>query len=57
LALKAVNKGRPLALDGGGKLGEAFRTIAHDLGGIRMERQDAVKATGSGLFGLITGRR
>jgi pilus assembly protein CpaE len=56
-ALKAVNKGRPLALDGGGKLGEAFRTIAQDLGGIRVERQDASKATGSGLFGLITGRR
>jgi pilus assembly protein CpaE len=56
-ALKAVNKGRPLALDGGGKLGEAFRTIAQDLGGIRAERQDASKATGSGLFGLITGRR
>ena len=56
-ALKAVNKGRPLALDGGGKLGEAFRTIAHDLGGIRVERQDVSKATGSGLFGLITGRR
>jgi pilus assembly protein CpaE len=56
-ALKAVNKGRPLALDGGGKLGEAFRTIAHELGGIRAERQDANKATGSGLFGLITGRR
>jgi pilus assembly protein CpaE len=56
-ALKAVNKGRPLALDGGGKLGEAFRTIAQDLGGIRVERQDASKATGYGLFGLITGRR
>jgi pilus assembly protein CpaE len=56
-ALKAVNKGRPLALDGGGKLGEAFRTIAQDLGGIRVERQDASKTTGSGLFGLITGRR
>jgi pilus assembly protein CpaE len=57
LALKAVNKGRPLALDGGGKLGEAFRAIAHDLGGIHVERADVQKGAGSGLLGLITGRR
>jgi len=55
LALQAANKGRPLALDGGGKLGEAFRTIANDLGGIRIEQPEAQK--GTGLLGLITGRR
>ena len=37
VALKALNKGRPLALDGDGKLGEAFQAIAYDLAGIRVE--------------------
>lgn len=57
LALKAVNKGRPLALDGGGKLGESFRTIAHDLGGIHLEKKaDMPKSGGGGFLGIITGR-
>jgi pilus assembly protein CpaE len=56
LALQALNKGRPLTLDGGNKLGEAFRAIAHDLGGISIQRPADEPRTG-GLLGRITGRR
>ena len=56
LALQALNKGRPLTLDGGNKLGEAFKAIAHDLGGISIQRPADEPRTG-GLLGRITGRR
>ena len=38
-ALQALNKGRPLALDGGTRLADAFTAIASDLSGVRSERQ------------------
>jgi pilus assembly protein CpaE len=55
LALQAVNKGRPLALDSTNKLAAAFHGIAHDLAGLRSSRGEREK--GGGLLGLITGRR
>ena len=55
-ALQALNKGRPLALDTGSRLSDAFTSIASDLSGVRLESAaDAPK--GSGIFGRITGRR
>ena len=56
LALQALNKGRPLVLEGGNKLGEAFKAIAHDLGGISIDRPANEPRTG-GFLGRITGRR
>ena len=55
LALQALNKGRPLALDQTpGKLGEAFTALAYDLAGLRQKKRDSEK---SGLFARITGKR
>jgi pilus assembly protein CpaE len=54
-ALQALNKGRPLALEPGTRLADAFTTIASDLGGVRME--PVVDAAKGSLFGRITGRR
>jgi pilus assembly protein CpaE len=54
-ALHALNKGRPLVLEPG-KMADAFAAMAQDLGGVRVEKRGDVQK-GSGLFGLITGRR
>jgi pilus assembly protein CpaE len=55
-ALQALNKGRPLALDTGSRLSDAFTSIASDVSGVRLESAaDAPK--GSSIFGRITGRR
>jgi pilus assembly protein CpaE len=55
-ALQALNKGRPLALDPGNRLSDAFSSIASDLSGVRPEvAADAQK--GGSIFGRITGRR
>jgi Flp pilus assembly CpaE family ATPase len=56
-ALHALNHARPLALDTTSKLSEAFTDIAHDLGGIPVEKRSAEPQKSSGLFGRITGRR
>jgi pilus assembly protein CpaE len=55
-ALQALNKGKPLVLEAGSKMGDAYKAIAFDLGGVQAPAaQDGQK--GGGLFGLITGRR
>ena len=51
LALQALNKGRPVVLDSGTKLRDAYRAIAHDLGGIMT--QEAEPQKGGGFLGLI----
>ena len=56
LALHALNKGRPLALDAGTKLAEAYRAIAFDLGGVQPVVSTEQQKSG-GLLGLIKGRR
>jgi pilus assembly protein CpaE len=55
MALRALNKGRPLALDNHSKLAASFRELARDLAGLR-PAQPAGHDTG-GLFGLLKGRR
>lgn len=55
LALQALNKGRPLALDPG-KLADAFKTMAQALGGVQIEKAAEPQKSG-GFLGLITGRR
>jgi pilus assembly protein CpaE len=55
LALQALNKGRPVTLDPtGGKLGDAFRSLAYDLAGVQPARRDLQKG---GLLARFTGKR
>jgi pilus assembly protein CpaE len=55
MALRALNKGRPLALDNHNKLAASFRELARDLAGLAPEAPAASEP--SGLFGLLKGRR
>jgi len=54
-ALRALNKGRPLALDNHNKLAASFRELAQDLAGVQPTRPTAPES--GGLFGLLKGRR
>ena len=56
LALNALNKGRPMAVDMNSKLAEAYREIAFDLGGVQAAPAAESQKTG-GLLSRITGRR
>jgi pilus assembly protein CpaE len=56
LALQALNKGRPLALDRETKLAASFHSIAGDLAGVRAEPTLEQPKSG-GLLGRFTGRR
>jgi pilus assembly protein CpaE len=56
LALHALNKGKPLALDAGTKLADAYKAIALDLGGVQPVPAAEHQKSG-GLLGLIKGRR
>ncbi len=55
MALRALNKGRPLALDNHNKLAASFRELAHDLAGVVPAPPTPPES--SGLFGLLKGRR
>jgi pilus assembly protein CpaE len=55
MALRALNKGRPLALDNHNKLAASFRELARDLAGVTPTRPSAPEP--GGLFGLLKGRR
>jgi pilus assembly protein CpaE len=55
-ALQALNKGRPLVLEAGSKLADAYKAIAFDLGGVQAPAPADQQKAG-GLLGLITGRR
>jgi pilus assembly protein CpaE len=54
LALQALNRGRPLALDNHNKLAAGFRSLAKELAKIDPEPQ--AKESGGSLFGRLTGR-
>jgi len=54
LALEALNKGRPLALDNHNKLAAGFRGLAKELANIDPEPKRSEPA--SSLFGRLTGR-
>jgi Flp pilus assembly CpaE family ATPase len=54
-AMRALNKGRPLALDNHNKLAASFRELAHDVAGLKPSAT-APEASG-GLFRLLKGRR
>lgn len=53
LAIQALNKGRPLAVDDHSKLSEAYRLLAGELAGI--DRAEKPAANG-GFFGRLLGR-
>ena len=54
LAVDAMNKGRPIALDNHNELSAAFARFARSLAGVRTERQKPARA---GLFGKLAPRR
>jgi pilus assembly protein CpaE len=54
VALQALNKGRPVALDNHNDLSASFRRFAHDLAGVRPGRESGKS---SGLFGRLTHSR
>ena len=54
IALQALNKGRPLALDNHNDLSASFKKFAYELSGVRPEREAAKSA---GLLGRLTHRR
>jgi pilus assembly protein CpaE len=54
LALEALNKGRPLALDNHNKLAAGFRGLAKELANVETEPKRSEPA--SSLFGKLTGR-
>jgi len=55
IALQALNKGRPLALDNHNDLSASFKKFAHQLSGTRPDREQGPRS--SGLFGRLTQRR
>jgi septum formation inhibitor-activating ATPase MinD len=54
VALQALNKGRPVALDNHNDLSASFKRFAYHLAGVRPVRE-ATKS--SGLFGRLTHSR
>jgi pilus assembly protein CpaE len=55
-ALQAMNKGRPVVLDGNGDLSSAFSSYARQLGGV-VEREAPEKARVGSVFGRLAPRR
>jgi pilus assembly protein CpaE len=53
LAVDALNRGRPLVMDGNTPLAAAYQSYARELAGLTDDRADR----GIGLFGRLTGRR
>jgi pilus assembly protein CpaE len=57
LALQAMNKGRPLVLDGQHELSKAFTIFARDLAGVPAHAPQIEKARAGGLFGRLAPRK
>jgi pilus assembly protein CpaE len=55
LAVKALNKGEPIVVEGKTTLATAFQAFARELA--KAETEDATPARSSGLLGRLTGRR
>ena len=55
IALQALNKGRPLALENHNALSASFRKFAQDFSGVRHKPTEPVKS--SGLFGRLAPKR
>ena len=57
LALQAMNKGRPLVLDGQHELSKAFSAFARELAGVRAPAPQVEKVRATGLFGRLAPRK
>ncbi|MQA28837.1 MAG: hypothetical protein GEU82_03215 [Luteitalea sp.] len=57
LALQAMNKGRPLVLDGQHELSKAFTAFVRDLAGVRAPVLKAEKVRVAGIFGRLAPRK
>ena len=55
LAVEAMNRGRPLVLDGGKPLATAYQALARDLAGLLPEKPETERS--GGLFGRLTGAK
>jgi pilus assembly protein CpaE len=56
LAVQAMNKGRPIVLEGSNELASAFKTFAGDLAGMKERKKDQRARTGS-LFGRLAPKK
>ena len=56
LALQAMNKGRPIVLDGGSELSAAFTTFARELAGVADTKKEPKARPGS-LFGRLATKK
>ena len=56
LALRAMNKGRPIVLDRQNELAATFRAFARELGGVPEARKQEKPVAGS-IFGRLAPRR
>ena len=57
LAVKALNRGQPLVLDAKTPLAMAFQEYAQSISGSTGKKKQAAPDKGSGLLGMLTGRR
>ena len=58
LALQAMNKGRPIVLEGSNELASAFKTFARELAGVPEASKDKEqKARATGLFGRLAPKK
>jgi pilus assembly protein CpaE len=58
LALQAMNKGRPIVLDGSNELAAAFKTFARELAGMSENaKEKEAKARTTGLFGRLSPKK
>jgi pilus assembly protein CpaE len=57
LALQAMNKGRPLVLDGQHELSKAFTVFARELAGVRARAPQTETVRAGGLFGRLAPRK
>ena len=56
MALRALNKGRPLALDNHNQLSASFTALARDLAGVETKKSERERPSSS-FIGLLSGRR
>jgi len=57
LALQAMNKGRPVVLDGGSELSTAFKAFARQLANVHEESKEEKVRAGGSLFGRLAPKK
>jgi pilus assembly protein CpaE len=57
LALQAMNKGRPIVLEGSNELSNAFKAFARELAGVPENKEKEQKARAGSLFGRLAPKK